>query len=324
MAEREGPPLRLGIVGCGRIVERGYLAAARGLDDLVVAAVADPDLPRAEAAARAAGDAVAFAEPAAMIDAAALDCLLIAAPSALHVEPATRAAEAGLPSLVEKPPAADLAGAEALARLDPAPAIGFNRRFLQGAALSPSVPAEGWLELELEMSFRRREWGAHLSRDEALLDAGIHLIDLAAFLTRSDPIAVRHARIEPERATLELELGRARARIGCATDRRYAEAVEIRDRSGSRLAAWRTSGGRARMRRLRGGGDQLVESLRRQLVRFAAAADGGDPGALAGAEAGATAMRVVEAARRSAALDGAEVTVEQPIRRPAGRGRGLT
>lgn len=309
MREGERGPLRLGIAGCGRIVERGYLPAAAGLAELAVTAVADPDPARAAAAARAAGAAAVYAEPAAMVASGDVDAVLIAAPSTLHLELARLAAEAGLPSLVEKPPAPDLAGAEALAALDPAPAIGFNRRFAQGAELAPAVPAEGWLELELEMSFRRGGWAAHLSRDEALLDAGTHLIDLAAFLTGSSPIAVRHARIEPERASLELELGRARAQIRCATDRGYAEAVAVRDRSGRQVAAARTSRARARLRRLRGGGDPLVESLRRQLGRFAAAACGGDAGELADAEAGLTAMRVVEAARRSAALGGAEVTV---------------
>lgn len=313
MPEAERQRLRLGIAGCGRIVERGYLPAARGVSDLVVAAVADPDPARAAAAARAAGDAAVFAEPAAMLAAAEIDALLVTAPANLHVELATLAARAGLPSLVEKPPAPDLAGAEVLAALDPAPAIGFNRRFMQGMELLSSVPAEGWLELELEMSFRRGAWAAHLSRDEALLDAGTHLIDLAAFLTGSSPIAVRRARIEPEQASLELELGRARARIRCATDRRYAEIVEVRDRSGRVVAASRTSGARARLRRLRGGGDPLVDSLRCQLTRFAATVRGGDLGGLARAEDGATAMRAVEAARRSAALGGAEVTVTQPV-----------
>ena len=53
-----------------------------------------------------------------------------------------------------------------------------------------AIPAEGWLELDLELRFRRDAWGAHESHDEALLDAGIHLIDLACHLTQSAPIAV--------------------------------------------------------------------------------------------------------------------------------------
>ncbi len=313
--------VRVGIVGCGRIVERGYLPAARGLDGVEIVALADRDAGRladCRALAQAAGEATAgFVDAAAMLDAGGLDALVVATPADGHVELATLAARAGLPCLIEKPPATDLAGAAALTALDPAPWIGFNRRFLQGAALAPLVPAEGWLELDLVLRFQRGGWGAHQSRDEALLDAGTHLIDLAAFLADSDPIAVRGADVGPERASLELELTRGRARIACATDRRYAERVHVRDRSGSTIAASTTNGWRARLARLRGGEDPLVGSLRRQLECFAAATRGEDPGTLANARAGRMAMAVVEAARRSAELGGAEVAVAIPAVEPA-------
>jgi myo-inositol 2-dehydrogenase / D-chiro-inositol 1-dehydrogenase len=304
----EEAPLRLGIAGCGRIVERGYLPAVRGIPGIELAALADPDLERAKRSAKAT-EAVAFADATELIAAARVDALVVATPADLHEEIARLASRAGLPSLIEKPPAPNLAGAVALAALDPAPAIGFNRRFMQGRELLPLVPTDGWLELELGMRFRRAGWGAHLSRDEALIDAGTHLIDLACFLTGSSPIAVRNATVEAERAGLELELGRARARIHCATDRAYAEHVEVRDRSGRLVATSRTGGLRAAAGRLRGGEDPLVGSLRRQLTRFAAKARGGDAGSLADASAGVAAMAVVEAARRSAELSGAEVTV---------------
>lgn len=302
--------MRLGLVGCGRIVERGYLPAARGLDGIEVVAVADPDRSRA---ARAAGGAVVFADAGEMIAGEGIDAVVVAVPAQAHLEVAATAADAGLPCLVEKPPAPDLAGAVALAALAPAPSIGFNRRFLQGAELSPSIPAQGWLELGLELCFRRTGWGAHLSADEALLDAGTHLIDLATFLTGAAPIAVRAARAEPERAELELELGRARARIRCATDRPYVERVEVRNRTGRLIALSRLGRLSAAGQRLRGGEGPLVLSLRRQLEAFAARVRGGDPGELAGAGAGVATMSVVEAARRSAALRGAEVTVATPI-----------
>jgi myo-inositol 2-dehydrogenase / D-chiro-inositol 1-dehydrogenase len=300
------PPLRLGLAGCGRIVERGYLPAVRGLRGVEVVAVADPERPRA---ARASAGAVAFADAGEMIVAGGIEAVIVAAPAAAHLEVAATAASAGLPCLVEKPPAPDLASAAALAALDPSPSIGFNRRFLQGAELSPSIPAEGWLELELELRFRRAGWGAHFSRDEALLDAGTHLIDLAAFLTGAAPIAVRNASVEPERAELELELGRARARISCATDRPYAERVDVRDRSGRMTAGSRLGRVSAAKRRLHRGEDPLVLSLRRQLQQFAARVRGREADELAGADAGVAAMSVVEAARHSAELGGAEVTV---------------
>jgi predicted dehydrogenase len=309
--------VRLGLVGCGRIAERGYVPAVERLEDVEVVAVADTDRIRAGwLAARLGGPAI-FASADGMVAAGRLDAVVIATPADRHLSAATLAADAGLPCLVEKPPATDLAGALELAALEPTPAIGFNRRFLQGVELAPSIPAEGWLELDLELRFRRGAWGAHESRDEALLDAGIHLIDLAAFLAGTAPIAVRHAVIRPERASLELELGRGRARIGCATDRGYAERVEVTDRGGRTIAASRTGALRARLGRLRGGEDPLVASLRRQLACFTAAVRGGDFGELAGADAAVAAMSVVEAARCSAALGGAEVTVGEAAAAPS-------
>ncbi len=302
--------MRIGIVGCGRIAERGYAPAVRSLAGAKLAAVADPDLERAERVAAPAG-AVVFADPEKLIAAGGIDALIVATPAANHAEIAGLAARTGLPSLVEKPPAADLAGALALAALDPVPCLAFNRRFLQGRDLSRRIPGEGWLDLELELCFRRAGWGAHMSRDEALLDAGTHLIDLAAFLTGSAPIAVRSAELSAERAELELELGRGRARLRCRTDARFAERVMVRDRSGQALASSTIDGFRASLSRLRGAPDQLVLSLSRQLEQFAALIHGNERGALATAADGVAVMAVVEAARRSAELNGAEVTVEQ-------------
>ena len=300
-------PLRLGIVGCGRIAERGYLPALRGLPGIRLAAVADSD--PARAAGFPAGGASRFAAVGPMLAAGEVEALLIATPAGDHVASASIAAEAGVPCLIEKPPAPDLAGALCIARLDPLSAIGFNRRFLQGRELAATVPAEGWLELELELRFRQRDWGAHASRDEALLDAGTHLIDLAGYLARSAPIAVRTAVLEPERVEMWVELGRARARLRCATDRRYAERVEVRDRGGRLVASSSLGGMRSRLAALRGGTQPLVLSLRRQLLAFAARVREGEAGELASGHDAVTAMAVVEAARESARLGGAEVTV---------------
>lgn len=310
--DKSSQALRLGIAGCGRIVERGYLPALDGSTSWTLTALADPELPRAERLAEVWG-AAAYASAEDMLAAGDLDAIVVATPAHLHEQVAAVAAAAGIPSLVEKPPATDLPGAVALAALVSQPAIGFNRRFLQGVDLLPSIPKEGWLDLSLELRFRRAGWGAHASHDEALLDAGVHLIDLASFLTGSDPIAVRTDRLEQERAEIELELGRGRARIRCATDRPYAERVEVRDRSGRLLAATRTDRRRAALARLRGREEPLVGSLRRQLRSFAAGATGRDSAPLAGARAGVVAMAAIEAARRSARLDGAEVTVTDPV-----------
>jgi predicted dehydrogenase len=318
--------MRLGIAGCGRIAERGYIPAALGSEELTIAGFADPDEGRrgqcAALWASGGGDeAPTFAGATDLLAAQPVDLLVVAAPAAHHVALAEEAATAGVRSLVEKPPAPDLGAAQRLAALDPQPFVAFNRRFLQGAELRGAVPAEGWLELDLELRFRRGDWGAHEADDEALLDAGLHLIDLACHLSGAAPIAVRSAQIDPERASLELELARGRARIACATDRGHREVVAVRDRSGKLLARSSWGGLRTRLSSLIRRPDSLVLSLQRQLE--AARAMGVSPVEppqsflqrghphlpLATAEDGIATMAVVEAARRSATLGGAEVTV---------------
>jgi predicted dehydrogenase len=324
--------VRLGIAGCGRIAERGYVPAALATEGVTIAAFADPDAGRlrqcAELWERERGEAArAFASASELLRSEPIDLLVAAAPAAHHLALAEEAAAAGIPCLVEKPPAPDLATAERLAALDSPPFHAFNRRFLQGTELRDQIPAEGWLELDLELRFRRDAWGAHEADDEALLDAGIHLIDLACYLTASTPIAVRRAMIAPESAALELELTRARARISCATDRSHREAITVRDRSGRELARTTWGGIGARLATLLGRPDPLVLSLQRQLEALRDSAPqlhhplhpaevgGGAVGGrrrgthLASAADGIAAMAVVEAARRSASLDGAEVTV---------------
>jgi predicted dehydrogenase len=329
--------MRLGIAGCGRIVELGYIPAALAAEGVMIAAFADPNAKRRERCLKlwssGGSEANGYPDLASLLEAEPIDLLVVAAPLEHHLSLAEEAAVAGVRSLVEKPPAPNLPNAQRLAALDPEPLLAFNRRFLQGEELRGAIPAEGWLELDLELRFRREAWGAHEAHDEALLDAGIHLIDLASHLSGSTPIAVRHARVEQEQAELELELSRGRARIRCATDRSHRETIEVRDRAGKTLARSTWGGLRSRLSGVLGKPSPLVVSLQRQLEAVGGGGWGGpapllslhktplrEPPhlllpqghpdrSLATATDGATAMAVVEAACRSAELDGAEVTV---------------
>lgn len=320
--------MKLGVAGCGRIAERGYVPAALAAPGVEIAAFADPN-PERLARCRelwedGGGAASVYDDVSALLDRERIDLLVIATPADTHLAVAEAAAAAGVRSLVEKPPATDLAEAQRLAALDPEPLLAFNRRFLQGTELRDSIPDSGWLELDLQMRFRQSAWGAHEVRDEALLDAGIHLVDLAAHLSGATPISVRRATVEPDRAGFELELSRARARISCSTDARHRELVEVRNRSGKLLARSAWGGLRSRLAGAMGKPDPLVLSLQRQLKAAKAVGvslmepphlllqQGHPHRLLATAHDGATAMAVVEAARRSAALDGAEVTVDLP------------
>lgn len=323
--------MRLGIAGCGRIAERGYIPAALAAEGVTIAGFADPDGERLRHCAglwkSKGGEEPATASSVGdLLASTPLDLLVIAAPAEHHLAIAREATAAGVRSLVEKPPAPDLAEAEALATLDPPPLLAFNRRFLQGLELAAAIPAEGWLELDLELRFRREAWGAHQSHDEALLDAGIHLIDLACHLSNCPPIAVRRAQVTPEQATFELELSRARAHISCATNRSHRETVTIRDRAGKTLAHHTWGGIRARLASLLDRPDPLTQSLQLQLEAIGTAGvtpeepphllrRRGHPRRpdIATAADGVVAMAVAEAARRSSSLKGAEVTVQTPL-----------
>lgn len=307
--------MRLGLVGCGRIAELGYLPALARVPDLELAAVADRDAGRRERLGRLAG-ARSHESLAGLLDGGAVDALVLATPAAAHLPDARLAAAHGVPTLVEKPPAPDARSAAALARLRPTPWIGFNRRFDPGvvrmrAALAGARPAE----LHLDLRYRRTSWRSHEAADDALLDLSPHLIDLARRLSRSPVLAVRCRAARPSRAELELELERGRAELVCASDRPWLERFEARDDRGRVLARHRRGGlgslaGHA-LSRLRPGamrdtssGHPLVESLTGELGSFAHSVRGEPAPDLATAEDGAAAIAVVDAARRSAARGG--------------------
>jgi predicted dehydrogenase len=299
-------PVRLGLVGCGRVAELGYLPALAGLDQVELVAVADPIGDRRDRIATM--SAGLGARPRAhgslgeLMREGDVDALVIASPPVEHARQAEVAAEAGLPALVEKPPAPTLEDAERLAALGPAAFIGFNRRFQHGAAVLGRVPAEGRIELELELDYRRRSWRPLTVDDEVLIDLVPHLVDLALLLTRVGEVRVSAARVSRDRARLDLDTGRGLARIRCASDRPHRERVRVRGPGGRRLAAAGSGGPVAALTsRLPGRGHPLVRSLRDQLGAFADAVRGGSPGLLASAADGARVMRVIDEARRVAA-----------------------
>lgn len=303
-------PVRLGLVGCGRLAELGYAPAVRAAEGIEIVAVCDPDRDRRGLVAAKLDGVPAHARLSELLGAGALDGIVVCTAPEHHEEVASVVAQAGLAALVEKPPAPDAPGALRLAALSPAPWIGFNRRFDQGVELAGRVPPLGDLELRMVLHYRRRSWRPVTGGDDALLDLAPHLIDLALHLTAALPIAVR-AHAARERAGIELATSRARVSIECATDRPHHEIVEISDGSGRRIAR-SERGGRARgvAARIMPGAHPLVRSLAAQLEAYARALRGGDPGPLATAGEGAAAMCVLDAAARSDAIGGGTIAVE--------------
>lgn len=294
--------VRIGLVGAGRLAEVGYvpaLAAARGAR---LAAVAEPDAERRRRVAELGGGVPAFPSAAELIAAGGIDALVLATPAAAHLADAQAACAAGLPVLVEKPPATDRAGAAALAALTPQPWIAFNRRFdPEVAAVRAATPAGAEIGLTLEIAYRRQGWAAHTVADDVLLDLGPHLVDLARWITGAEVTGVRRAIVAPEEAEFDLELGRARARVRCAMNRPHREIVEVRHRNGTLIARRRAGGLVGNVRgRLRPGPHPLVTSLTGQLEEFAHAVRGRPAPTLGRAGDGTAAMAVLEEIRAQA------------------------
>lgn len=320
-------PLRLGLVGCGRLAEHGYVPAGARSAAVEIVAVADPDpVRRASVAALVGGGASAHPDAAALLADAAVDAVVLATPAAHHLADAELVVARGLPVLVEKPPAPDALGAHALAALGDGVRIGFNRRFDPAAVgVRRRIPASGPLDLDLTLTYRRASWSAHTVRDDVVLDLVPHLVDWARWLSGSDVLSVATDELAPDRAVLGLRLGRGRATITAAADRLHEERILVRDAGGAVIASHRAGGplgavtGRARsvLARRRGGDapHPLAQSLAAQLDAFAAAVRGAEPGALATAGDGVAAMAVVDAARTSWSAGGAPVPVHD-LREP--------
>ena len=296
--------LRIGLVGAGRLAEVGYVPAAVAARGVRLAAVAEPDAARR---ARVAGDLPAFPSAAALLAEADVDALVLATPAAAHLADARAAAAAGVPVLVEKPPAPDRAGAVALAALRPAPFVAFNRRFDPAIAALRAPGAE--VALHLGIAYRRGGWAPHTVADDALLDLGPHLVDLARWLTGAEVSEVRRVGLTPRRAEFDLVLGAARARIRCATDRLHDERVEVRTREGRLLARHRVGGpvaavlGRLPLGRAP---HPLVASLTAELEAFARTVRGTPDPTLGTAADGVAVLAVLDEVRARAVLPATE------------------
>ena len=286
--------LRLGLIGCGRLAERGYVPAALRAQGLRLAAVADPVGERCRGVAP---DVARFSSAAELLAARAADVLVLATPAAAHLPDARLAAEAGVPTLVEKPPAPTAREASELAGLEPPPWIGFNRRFEPAVReLRDAASAAKSVELSLLLRTRRSSWRPYEVDDEILLDLGTHLVDLALWLTGAEAARVE-GRVARLRASVRIELAddRGRADIECVGNRPYRERFEVRV-ARTTVARYTRGGIRSFVRGTRTG-NPLVQSLVNQLEAFARAARGSAEPDLATAADGLRVMEILEVAR---------------------------
>jgi len=114
-------PVRVALVGCGRISKNHFDAISR-IEGLELVAVADSDLARAQAVARE-QRVPAFGSLEEMLEHVPSDLVSICTPSGLHPQHGTIAARAGRHVLTEKPMAISLAGADDLVQACDAAAV---------------------------------------------------------------------------------------------------------------------------------------------------------------------------------------------------------
>ena len=160
-------PVRLGLIGAGRIGTSHARVIAERVPGAVVAAVADAR-PGAAAALADPYGAASFEDAQALIDDPGVDAVVIAASSTAHSALVVAAAGAGKPVFCEKPASTTLAEMDrALAAVEAAGVIlqvGFNRRFDAGFAAAHDAIGRGELgQVQLMRS---------LTRDPGLADPG--------------------------------------------------------------------------------------------------------------------------------------------------------
>lgn len=189
-------PVRFGLIGTGRIgqVHAASIAAA---PEAELAWVADPVIEGARGVAERFGG-TATADPEELISSGEIDAVLIASPTATHVDLIEASVRAGLPVLCEKPIDLDIARVEALRPLVSASgvpvALGFNRRFDPNHAAAQARVAAGEIgELE-QLLIISRDPAAPPAEYVAVSggifrDMTIHDFDMARFFV-SDIVSV--------------------------------------------------------------------------------------------------------------------------------------
>ena len=200
-------PVRIAIVGCGAVTEGFHLPVLAGLPRVVIAALVDPDVVRAQRLASL------YHVPTVLpsmekLDAKLADAAVLATPAYLHASGSIELLRRGMHVLVEKPMALSAADARRMAQTardyNRVLSVGLFRRLLPAvrlfrAALDAgqigqllNVTAEvgdayGWQLTTLAGMQRERAGGG------VLADMGPHILDLLLYICDAAPTLVHYA-----------------------------------------------------------------------------------------------------------------------------------
>lgn len=204
-----GAPIRIGLLGAGRIGRLHARLLAREVPGLQLTAVYDVDADSATAVGRELSvDVTTSAEE--LIARSATDAIAICTPADTHIDLLVAAADSAKPVFLEKPVSLDLAevdrGIAALERADTFLQVGFNRRFDPAHASVRDAIARGEVgDLHLVRISSRDPEPPSLAylrvAGGIFLDMTVHDFDMARFVTGTEVDEVYahgEVRIDPE------------------------------------------------------------------------------------------------------------------------------
>lgn len=241
------PRPRVGFLGVGWI-GRSRMEAMLATGLIEAAALCEPAAEMRQAALAMAPDAVVAADLDALL-AQDLDGIVVATPSALHADQSIRCLEAGTAVFCQKPLGLDAASVcavvEAARRADRLLGVDLSYRHTTGMARIADLVARGELGrvFAIDLTFHNaygpdKPWfyDKALSGGGCVMDLGVHLVDLALWLTGFPALE------GPVHATLRA----GGAPLGPDTVEDYAEAsFALADGPSVRLAcSWRLNAGR--------------------------------------------------------------------------------
>ncbi len=210
MTQVQRGPVRVALIGSGRMGSFHGETLARRLPGATLAAVADPAPGAAEALAGRLGVPAFATDPAEVFADSDIDAVVIAAPARFHADLVVAAAAAGKGVFCEKPMALTLADADrAIAAADAAGVVlqvGFNRRFAPDWAAARALLDDGRLSNPRLLRSVTRDPGgfdpARVAPNTIFLETLIHDFDALRFLNPGaravEVYATATALVEPE------------------------------------------------------------------------------------------------------------------------------
>ncbi len=206
---------RIGWIGCGRQANEMLLPQLVTLEDVELAALADVDATALARTAARYGVRAVFEDHVDLLERGDVDGVGIAVGPNEHPAIAIAALERGLPVFMEKPPAADLAGAVSVAEAARAAGqpvlVGFMKRFSTGNRIAANV-------------LRSEDFGRPFGIDASYMTAPtyfegdpgysgfflhhcIHYLDLLPWLMGSPVREITARQVEPAPGRLLIHLG---------------------------------------------------------------------------------------------------------------------